>query len=51
VIDADITRFIDWVNTTFTSPDGKLPIPPDPTKLVHASRYNLVLVRRHVDHR
>ncbi|MFC9835578.1 hypothetical protein ACFVKB_17460 [Rhodococcus sp. NPDC127530] len=43
VIDADITRFIDWVNTTFSCPDGKLPIPPDPTKLIHASRFRRTL--------
>jgi hypothetical protein len=43
VIDADITRFIDWINTAFTRPDGRLPIPPDPTKAVHASRLRRTL--------
>lgn len=38
-INSDIRAFIDWVNTTFTRADGQPPIPPDPTKPIHASRF------------
>lgn len=43
VIDAGITAFIDWVNTTFARPDGTVPIPPDPTKPIHAARFRRTL--------
>lgn len=35
----DIDAFITWVNTTFRAPDGTPPIPPDPVRHVHASRF------------
>lgn len=43
MIDADIRAIIDWINSTFARPDGTLPIPPDPTKQIHASRFRRTL--------
>jgi integrase len=43
IMNADILAFISWINTTFTRPDGKTPIPPDPTKPIHASRFRRTL--------
>lgn len=42
-LNADIDRFITWVNTTFAHPDGSEPIPADPTKHIHAARYRRTL--------
>jgi integrase len=35
----DLEQFADWVNTTFATPGGGPPIPPDPTKHIHARRF------------
>jgi hypothetical protein len=43
IVNADILTFIVWVNGTFTRPDGQPPIPPDPVKPVHASRFRRTL--------
>jgi integrase len=43
IVNADILAFIAWVNATFTRPDGRPPIPPDPAKPVHASRFRRTL--------
>lgn len=39
----DIDRLITWVNTDYTNADGTVPIPADPTKHIHASRYRRTL--------
>jgi integrase len=38
-VNQDIAILIAWVNDTFRHPDGTLPIPPDPTRHVHAARF------------
>ncbi|QSE87723.1 integrase SAM domain protein (plasmid) [Rhodococcus pseudokoreensis] len=43
VVNADLADFITWVNNTFARPDGAMPIPPDQTKPVHASRFRRTL--------
>lgn len=42
-INQDLEDLITWVNTTFTHPDGTPPIPPDPTKHLHATRFRRTL--------
>ncbi len=42
-INRDLDDLITWVNTTFTRPDGTPPIPPDPTKHLHATRFRRTL--------
>jgi len=42
-INGDLEDLVTWVNTTFTRPDGSLPIPPDPTKHLHAARFRRTL--------
>jgi integrase len=39
----DLRGFIDWVNETFAQPGGEPPIPPDPVRPVHASRFRRTL--------
>jgi hypothetical protein len=39
----DIDRLITWVNTTFAHADGSVPIPADPTKHIHATRFRRTL--------
>jgi integrase len=39
----DIGAFVGWVNRTFTSLDGGVPIPADPTKRLHGSRFRRTL--------
>jgi integrase len=43
IVNADILAFTAWVNATFTRPDGRPPIPPDPVKPVHAARFRRTL--------
>jgi len=38
-MNADIEILIAWVNETFRRPDSAVPIPPDPTRRVHAARF------------
>jgi hypothetical protein len=42
-INKDIDDFVTWVNTAFCRADGTLPIPPDPTKHLHATRLRRTL--------
>ncbi len=42
-INKDIDDFLAWVNTAFCRADGALPIPPDPTKHLHATRLRRTL--------
>jgi integrase len=42
-INTDLEDFLAWVNTTFHRPGEVLPIPPDPTKHLHASRFRRTL--------
>ncbi|WP_256804898.1 integrase [Frankia sp. ACN10a] len=42
-INQDLEDLLSWVNTTFTHPDGTPPIPPDPTKHLHATRFRRTL--------
>ncbi|MFG2440804.1 integrase SAM domain protein [Streptomyces sp. NPDC048508] len=39
----DMERLLAWVNATFATGDGSLPIPPDPTKHLHGSRFRRTL--------
>ncbi|MEU2992880.1 integrase [Streptomyces sp. NPDC001758] len=42
-ITRDLEDFVEWINGTFGSPDVEVPIPPDPTKHLHASRFRRTL--------
>lgn len=42
-MNADITKFIDWINNTFAHPGTALPIPPDPEHKIHAARFRRTL--------
>jgi integrase len=42
-INRDMERLLAWVNETFASADGATPIPPDPTKHLHGSRFRRTL--------
>ncbi|WP_055469080.1 hypothetical protein [Streptomyces ardesiacus] len=42
-ITRDLEAFAAWVNGTFGRPDADIPIPPDPTKHLHASRFRRTL--------
>lgn len=42
-VNRDIEAFITWVNSTFTGPAGGTPIPPDPVKHIHCSRFRRTL--------
>ncbi|MCM3883109.1 integrase [Frankia sp. R82] len=42
-INQDLEDLVTWVNTTFTHPGGTPPIPPDPTKHLHATRFRRTL--------
>jgi len=39
----DLEQLADWVNTTFTTPGGGPPIPPDPAGHIHARRLRRTL--------
>jgi integrase len=39
----DIAAFVDWVNTTFVTADAGVPIPADPTKRLHATRFRRIV--------
>ncbi|PBC51856.1 integrase [Rhodococcus sp. ACS1] len=39
----DIGGFIDWINHNFVTADGGVPIPADPTKRLHVSRFRRTL--------
>jgi len=39
----DLEDFVAWVNSTFGRPGSDVPIPPDPTKHLHASRFRRTL--------
>jgi integrase len=42
-ITLDLQDFSAWVNTTFVGADGAPPIPPDPTRHLHAARFRRTL--------
>ncbi len=42
-ITCDIGDFISWVNSTFTVPGGKAPIPPDPCGHIYGTRFRRTL--------
>ncbi|WP_242537437.1 integrase SAM domain protein [Streptomyces sp. BRB081] len=42
-INRDMEILLAWVNDTFAPEDGSLPIPPDPTKHLHGSRFRRTL--------
>ncbi|MFG2235935.1 integrase [Streptomyces sp. NPDC048723] len=42
-INSDLEDLLAWVNTTFHRPGEVLPIPPDPTKHLHAGRFRRTL--------
>ncbi|WP_198145494.1 integrase [Frankia sp. EAN1pec] len=42
-INRDLEDLTTWINTTFARPDGDAPIPPDPTKHLHAARFRRTL--------
>ncbi|WP_405364847.1 integrase [Kitasatospora sp. NBC_00039] len=42
-INNDLEDLLAWVNATFRRPGEALPIPPDPTKHLHASRFRRTL--------
>lgn len=42
-INRDLELLVAWVNTTFGDSDGALPIPPDPTRHIHAARFRRTL--------
>ncbi|MCX5583438.1 hypothetical protein [Streptomyces erythrochromogenes] len=42
-INNDLEDLLTWVNTTFHRPGEVLPIPPDPTKHLHAGRFRRTL--------
>jgi len=39
----DLEQFAGWVNTTFATPGGGPPIPPDPARHIHARRFRRTL--------
>jgi integrase len=39
----DLEDFVGWVNRTFRNSDGTPPIPPDPTKHLHGTRFRRTL--------
>ncbi|WP_200306150.1 integrase [Streptomyces adelaidensis] len=39
----DLNEFTTWINSIFVQPDGQPPIPPDPTRRVHPSRFRRTL--------
>lgn len=43
MIAIDLEDFLAWVNRNFQHPTGTEPIPPDPTKHLHASRFRRTL--------
>jgi integrase len=42
-MNADIAKFIGWVNDTFARPDSAPAIPPDPEHKIHAARFRRTL--------
>jgi integrase len=42
-MNADIAKFINWINDTFARSDGTPVIPPDPAHKIHAARFRRTL--------
>jgi hypothetical protein len=42
-VNRDLEDFVSWGNRTFRNSDGTPPIPPDPTKHLHGTRYRRTL--------
>ncbi|MFI1191631.1 integrase [Streptomyces californicus] len=42
-INKDLEDFVEWINGAFGGPGAEFPIPPDPTKHLHASRFRRTL--------
>jgi hypothetical protein len=42
-VNRDLEDFVSWVNRTFRNSDGTPPIPPDPTKHLHGTRFRRTL--------